>query len=145
MSSLLPRLVISVHPSEGSVGYPCWDTALQASLCVHHSLHQAFRRTWVALSSQICQLRPDGWGSGTTDDSMSWGGRLFGVPRALLAGNPGRFQTGDHTNSAWNLLLLGHGNVRVKEGLWAGSHSLGQPGHEFQWLWVTHKERLQGL
>lgn len=30
-------------------------------------------------------------------------------------------------------------------GCGAGTQSLGQPGHEVQWLWVTHKEGLRGF
>lgn len=80
---------------------------------------------------------------GTTDDDTLWGGSAVWGSLGIACRDPSRFQTGDHTISAWNLLLLGHG--KVKEGLWAGTHRLGQPGHEFQWLWVSHKEGLQGF
>lgn len=30
-------------------------------------------------------------------------------------------------------------------GCGAGTQSLGQPGHEAQWLWVTHKGKAPGL
>lgn len=127
------------------MGYLCWDTALEASSCIHHSLHQTFRRGQVAPSSQTHQFRPEGWGQWALQMMICLGEvALVGVPCALLAqGNPKQVSDRRPHHLSLESASPGSWKGEGEGGIVGWDHSLGQAGYEFQWLWVTHKEGLQ--